>query len=72
MLLRCLSCDRELKNASPENLGDLSTSQGLLPFMEKFRAKAMANLQPTGPGLNAAELRKLNYITGDTVSSHKL
>lgn len=46
-----------------ENVEEVKRQEGMLSCNKAFKTKALSNLQPLGPGLNAAELRKLHHIS---------
>jgi hypothetical protein len=83
---RCLVCDRSLmdRSASPPQTAPAAASSGRssspLPLFEQFRpataaacssSRCSAGLGPLGPGLNAAQLRKMAEarLQGGSVSS---
>jgi hypothetical protein len=56
---KCLSCDRDVTPFRPPPLGPLPSAAGLLPTAERFKSLARPSTAPQGPGLNAAEFRRM-------------
>lgn len=56
---KCLSCDRDVTPFRPLPLGPLPSPAGLLPSCERFKSTGRPATAPHGPGLNAAEFRRM-------------
>ena len=71
---RCLSCDRAVIPTHKETASDVHHAQGRVSLTGSFRTPATTHplRLPLGPGLNAAELRKIHSISEkDTSQSCK-